>query len=238
MVNKIRKILRQIFNILYPQRCPVCDGIVEEPGESICLDCLGRLSYLLPPWCMKCGKRVEKGEELCPACREREHRFLRGRVLYEYDSVAPAIYRLKYGGRREYAKFFGCQLGEYLGDYLREIQPDALIPIPLHRARKRTRGYNQAQILARVLGEYTGISVETKILYREKNTRPQKNLNYAERQNNLKKAFIIKPNDVKLKRVVLVDDIYTTGTTIDEAATALIEAGVTEVYFIALACGA
>lgn len=237
MVKALKKIWRQLLSVFYPTRCPVCDGIVGEADESICLGCLIKLKYLEPPWCMHCGKKVPVGEELCPQCRERHQSFTRGRVLYEYDSVALSIYRFKYGNRREYGRFFGEQLAEYLGGYLREIAPDALVPIPLHRARKAARGYNQAEVLAKVLGESLGIEVATGLLRRVKNTVPQKKLNYQERQNNLKKAFIISSNDVKLERVVLIDDIYTTGTTINEAASVLREAGVKEVYFIALACG-
>ena len=128
-------------------------------------------------------------------------------------------------------------MAEYLGDFVKGIKPDALIPIPLHRARRISRGYNQAEILAKAMGECLGIRVETLLLKRRKNTVPQKKLNPEERQNNLKRAFIIARNDVKLERVVLVDDIYTTGITMNEAARVLKEAGVKEVYFVTLACG-
>lgn len=163
---------------------------------------------------------------------------MRGRALYEYESAAPAIYRFKYGGRREYADFFGEQTAEYLGGFIRDVKPDALIPIPLHRRRKIERGYNQAQLLAERVGGYLGLPVRSDILVRRKNTSPLKYQNPEERQNNLKKAFNITQNDVKLKRVLLVDDIYTTGSTMDEVAGTLREVGVEDVFFIALACGA
>ena len=163
---------------------------------------------------------------------------MRGRALYEYKSVAASIYRFKYGKRQEYADFFGEEIVRYLGDFIREVRPDALIPIPLHKKRLAKRGYNQAALLARAVGRYSGVPVNEKILVRVKNTTPLKLQNPAERQNNLKKAFNISQNDVKLKKVVLVDDIYTTGSTIDEAARTLKSAGVEDIYFIALACGA
>lgn len=237
MARKLKKIGRQLLSVLYPVRCPVCDEIVREQGESICLNCIGKLKLLSPPWCMKCGKKVEQGEEYCARCKQKKNFYHRGRVLYEYDSVALPIYRFKYGNRREYAQFFGEQMAEYLGDFVKGIKPDALIPIPLHRARRISRGYNQAEILAKAMGECLGIRVETLLLKRRKNTVPQKKLNPEERQNNLKRAFIIARNDVKLERVVLVDDIYTTGITMNEAARVLKEAGVKEVYFVTLACG-
>lgn len=226
-----------LTQMLYPLRCPVCDDIVVPAGEKICLRCLKKLKLLTPPWCMKCGKKLAVEGELCADCRTREHRFARARALYEYESAAPAIYRFKYGGRREYADFFGEQTAEYLGDFIRDAMPDALIPIPLHKRRQIRRGYNQAQLLAEHIGEYLGLPVRSDILVREKNTSPLKYQNPEERQNNLKKAFNIAQNDVKLKRAILVDDIYTTGSTMDEAAGTLKAAGVEEVFCIALACG-
>lgn len=229
---------KRAVQLLFPLHCPVCDEIVTPSGEKICLKCLRKLKLLTPPWCVKCGKKLAGEGELCTDCQGREHQFIRGRALYEYESAAPSIYRFKYGGRREYAEFFGEQMAEYLGDYVRGVNPDALIPIPLHRRRKLQRGYNQAQLLAQAVGERLGMPVCTDLLVRSKNTRPLKYQNYEERQNNLKKAFNVARNDVKLKKIILIDDIYTTGSTIDEAARALKAVGVSEIYFVTLACGA
>lgn len=234
----IRILWNGILQAVYPRRCPVCDGIVRQRGEKICLECMGRLKLLTPPWCMCCGKKVEEGEEYCRDCRERKHMFERGRALYEYDSAAESLYRFKYAGRREYAEFFGEQITDYLGDFIRDIRPDGFVPIPLHRRRQARRGYNQAALLADAVGRRTGIPVYRHLLVRVRNTAPQKKLNRAERQNNLKKAFNIPENDVKLKTILVFDDIYTTGSTIDEAARALRAAGAERIYFITLACGA
>lgn len=227
-----------VLQLLFPLRCPVCDDIVTPAGERICLGCLKRLRLLTPPWCMKCGKKLAQEGEFCADCRRRAHLFTRGRALYSYESAAASIYRFKYGGRREYAEFFGEQMAEYLGEFIRSVRPEALIPIPLHRRRLAARGYNQAELLARAVGRRTGVPVWADYLVRVKNTVPLKYENPKERQNNLKKAFNIARNDVKLKRVILIDDIYTTGSTMDEAAETLRGAGAEEIYFIALACGA
>lgn len=226
------------LQLLFPLRCPVCDRIVKPSGEKICLECLGRLQLLTPPWCMKCGKKLAEESEYCGDCTRRAHEFRRGRALYTYGSAAMSIYRFKYGGRQEYADFFGEQMAEYLGCFIRSMEPEGLIPIPLHRKRKVTRGYNQAELLARAVGERLGIPVYTDLLVRKRNTVPLKYENPEERQNNLKKAFIIVRNDVKLEKVMIVDDIYTTGSTMDEVSRVLKAAGVREVTFIALAIGA
>ncbi len=227
-----------LLQVLFPLRCPVCDEIVRQAGEKICLKCMSVPKLLTPPWCMKCGKKLAGEEEYCSDCKEKSHFFIRGRALYEYGSAAPMIYRFKYGGRREYADFFGEQIAEYLGDFIRRTDADALVPVPLHRKRKAVRGYNQAELLAKALGKAMKIPVAADLVVRVKNTEPLKYENPKERQNNLKKAFLIRQNDVKLKRVIIVDDIYTTGSTMDEIARALREAGIEKVYCIALACGA
>lgn len=223
--------------LLYPLHCPVCDGIVSDMEEQICPECERKLRLLMPPWCMRCGKKVEEGQELCADCTVRQHTFLRGRALYEYDSIAPSLYRFKYSHRQEYAAFFGEQAAGYLGEFIRGVHPDALIPIPLHPARKNKRGYNQAELFADQLGQRMGIPVRKDYLVRVKNTVPLKYLNPSQRQNNLKKAFNIRGNDVKLEVIILIDDIYTTGATMDEAASVLKSAGVKSVYCLTLACG-
>ncbi len=238
---KILKILKRTAegaaDLLFPRRCPVCDGIVREAGEKICLSCLGKLKLLTPPWCLCCGKKLSEETEYCPECRETKQPFARGRMLYEYQSAAPGIYRFKYGGRREYADFFGEQAALYLGDFIRSVTPQALIPIPLHKKRERKRGYNQAELLAEAIGRRMGVPVLRRALVRTRNTVPLKCLNPLERQNNLKRAFKIARNDVKLKTIIIIDDIYTTGSTIKEAARVLKQAGAEKVYFITLAGG-
>ena len=235
---KLREWCNGVLRVVYPVHCPVCDEIVDEPGEKVCAECLRKIKLLTPPWCMRCGRKVEDGEEYCRDCRGSRHVFDRGRALYEYADAAASIYRFKYAGRREYADFFGEEIAEYLGDFIRQIQPDGIVPIPLHRRRYAKRGYNQAELLASETGRRLGIPVYPKMLVRVRNTVPQKKLNPQERQNNLKKAFNIGRNDVKLKVILVFDDIYTTGSTIDEAARVLREAGAEKIYFITLACGA
>ncbi len=225
------------LQLLFPRRCPVCDEIVQPAGEKICMPCLKKLKYITPPYCMKCGKPVEKGQEYCRDCHRTPHRFVCGRALYEYRSVSAGIYRFKYGGRREYADFWGEELAAYLGDFVRATGAQALIPVPLHGKRLRKRGYNQALLLAKELGSHTGVPVYGDYVARIRDTAPLKLLSPWERQNNLKKAFIIKQNDVKLEVAIIIDDIYTTGSTVDGVAAVLLDSGVRQVYFIALSCG-
>lgn len=233
----IKKAVRIAERLFFPLRCPFCDDIVASFGEKVCPTCAGKRMLVTPPFCMRCGKKLNTEDEFCGDCKEKPHSFVRGRTLYDYESVAGSLYRFKYAGRKEYADFFGEELAFYLGGFIRNINPDALIPIPLHAKRQNSRGYNQAALIADNLGKYLNIPVRTNYLVRVKNTIPLKRLNPKERQNNLKKAFNIMQDDVKLKTVIVVDDIYTTGSTIDEAAITLKAFGTEQVYFVALACG-
>jgi ComF family protein len=151
--------------------------------------------------------------------------------------VKESVYRLKYSNRREYAISYAQELARVYGGWIEEKGVEALVPIPLHPKRQRRRGYNQAQLIARELGRLLDIPVETKLLKRVINTRPQKELNDKERKNNLKKAFKICTNDVQLNQVLLVDDIYTTGSTMDGAAEELKKAGVGNVYVVSACIG-
>ena len=145
--------------------------------------------------------------------------------------------RFKAGGRYEYGRFYGRRLAEELGDTIRSWKPECIVAVPVHRSRLRTRGYNQAEVIARSLGRELGIPVDTRLIRRSKKTVPLKNLTLAERQNNLKKAFKLCRNDVKLKTIIVIDDIYTTGNTIDAVSNVLKQKGVENVYFLTISIG-
>jgi ComF family protein len=226
-----------VLNLLFPRRCPICDEPVRIGEGLACAACLPRISYLGEPTCLKCGKNSAGDAEFCPDCAERSHHFDRGIALFEYQSIAGAVYRFKYSGRQEYAEFFGAEISQKLADDIRRLKPDCLIPVPIHKKRLRSRGYNQAAELAKVISRHLSIPVDDKLVKRIKVTAPLKNLNLKERQNNLKKAFKIIRNDVKLDRVIIIDDIYTTGSTIDAMAKELRNIGVSKIYFVALSIG-
>ena len=234
----MHKLIDVTSGLLFPPRCPICDELVPLWEQGICMICLKRIQYVKSPRCLKCGKQVrEQTIEYCEDCAQRPHAYREGRALYDYKEVAPAIYRFKYGGRRAYAQVFGQELAFYLGDCIRGWKPDGLVPVPMYPGKERRRGYNQAALLAKALGAAMGIPVYDKILRRVKNTQPLKLLNPEERLNNLKKAFILTQNGVKLSTIVIIDDIYTTGSTIDTIAKVFLEQGVENIYFVTLAIG-
>ena len=238
-VKKWEVCLETAASLLYPPRCPVCDRLLGMGMQRMCPACRRRVHYLSGSLCCRCGKKLSDCEaEYCGDCRRGQHVFTAGRALYEYEDIAPALYRFKYGGCREYADFFGRELAGQLGAYIRSLVPDGLVPIPMYPAKERRRGYNQAGLLARALGRELELPVYPKLVSRNRNTRPLKNLNCEERVNNLKKAFNLAQNGVKLKTIILVDDIYTTGSTMDQVSAVLLAGGCERVYFVTLAVGA
>ena len=238
MTGKKNTILTALTDLLFPRRCPVCDRPAEPSGAYICTACRKKLVYITEPRCCKCGKQLQEAEkEYCHDCGTGAHIYDRGTALYTYGSIRPALYRLKYGGRREYGEFLGRELAARLGREILSWKPDALVPVPRHPVREKKRGYNQAALLAEELGKQLDIPVFPHLVERTRNTSPQKELDGAARQINLKKAFKITQNDVKLNTIVIIDDIYTTGSTIDAVASACRAAGIKHVYFAALAIG-
>lgn len=238
LAAKITKTAKEAALLLFPTRCPVCDGVVKRKEGLICTGCRNGFKTVTEPFCLSCGKPLSaESSQYCNDCAGKPHKYIRGRALYEYESAAASIYRFKYGGRREYARFFGREIAGCLEKFIRKAAPDALIPVPLSRKRLSRRGYNQAQLLAEVIGEEMGIPVFPHLAVRVRDTLPQKELNAQERQNNLKRAFKICRNDVKLSTIIIIDDIYTTGSTIDAMAYELRQAGIKHIYFAALAIG-
>lgn len=211
---------------------------MDSQGE-MCGDCAGKLKYITSPSCMVCGKQLDDElAEVCSDCGRRCHSFIRGVGALAYTKeIKQSMYRFKYSNRREYAVFYADMLVKLKGHIIMSWKPDVIIPVPLHAARYRKRGYNQAALVAEEIGKMLKIPVEEKLLTRTVNTAPQKELNDKERTKNTKNAFQATHNIVKYKRVLLVDDIYTTGATLDACSDALTNAGAAQVYFAAVCIG-
>ena len=232
------KICDIILDFLFPRRCPFCDEIVFF-GDLICRRCKDRIPYTGEDHCLKCGKKLLDNErEYCRDCMCTVHHFARGRSLYVYSgNVRSAITRFKYHGRKEYSEFFGRDLAKHLGSFIKKCHPDIIIPVPVSREKMKKRGYNQSELLAEKISEQMGIPVDRTLITRIKNTPPMKELSRIERMKNLKGAFKINVHDVKCRNVLIVDDIYITGSTIDAMAEELKKTGTQNVYFVALAAG-
>lgn len=229
--------LKHLMEFFFPNHCPICDRALL-PGEEICKPCEKIPRIVRPPVCEKCGKHIEEeGRSFCFDCARTPRAYERGLSLYEYASIHDSVFAFKYSGRPEYGRYYGRKMAEAYASFIREVNPDAIIPIPLHKDRLRARGYNQAAILAEEISKAAKVPFIGNRLIRPNRTSNQKKLGRGQRQNNMKKAFHIAENDVKLRTVIVVDDIYTTGSTIGAAAAVLRSVGVERIYFLTLATG-
>lgn len=232
-----------LLHLLFPPRCPFCDRVLFHSlfaqSPLVCRECQGIPEYVKEPACCKCGKPLQdEREEYCYDCSRKDLAYAQGKALWAYkDPVKGSLYRFKYQNRREYAGYYSLELARAYGEWIRRCGISAVVPIPLSRKRLRQRGFNQAELVARKLGKEMGLPVFPELLLRVRDTRAQKELNDEERKNNLKRAFKSSANKVQLDHILLIDDIYTTGTTMNEAAKELKRAGATEIYCLSISIG-
>lgn len=234
---------KNIVHLLFPRRCPICDEAIFSSvfmkTELCCSKCKSIPEYVQEPVCKKCGKPIEnEREEYCYDCQKYPRSFVQGKALWIYKGkIKQSMYRFKYQNRQEYARYYGSEIVRVYGTWIQKNKIEAIIPIPLHRTRKRQRGYNQAELLAIEIGRQMNLPVYPGLLRRVRKTHAQKNLDDIERKNNLKKAFKTPKNNVQLRHILMVDDIYTTGSTMHEAALELKKAGIEYVYCISVCIG-
>lgn len=240
-----RSIMRGIVSLLYPPVCPVCDKTLP-PGEKgrLCGRCGGKLKPIASPACLKCGRQLEQPEqEYCLQCSKRSYHFKRGFSVFSYEGEArELILKLKYNGRKDIAEYLANITIEKYGTSLERIGADAVIPVPIHKKRLNQRGYNQAQAIAEIIAEKLNIPCAEDVLVRTKQTEAQKELSVHERLLNLYDAFGINEialeqykKRMTLEKVILVDDIYTTGSTMECCSRTLTQCGIKEIWFICIA---
>lgn len=203
------------------------------------MECVKKIVYIGDENCLKCGKPLDVDDkEYCHDCAKTKHIFDRSAAVFPYsDGLKQSIYRFKYKGCREYGKWYAVQMADKLGRLIKIWSPDVIVPVPMYAKKQRARGYNQAEIIACELGKIIHVPVSTQFLKRNKNTVPMKEVSEHDRSKNLENAFIADKNVVKYKKILLVDDIYTTGATLDACAAVLKKYGVEKVYGACLCIG-
>ena len=227
-----------LLNAVYPRRCPICDGLLSREELYLCRNCVEKIHPILGARCKKCGKPVGSEEEFCRDCSRTRHSFDRGFAPYGYHGELEAsLMRFKYHERQEYAGFYAHAAFFYVGKQIQRRNPEVLVPVPLHPARQRKRGYNQAAVLAKVVADELGLPFCEDMLVRRKYTTPQKKLDNLERANNIKTSMDIGRVYPEYRNILLVDDIYTTGVTIDVCAGLLKKAGARHVYYSSVCVG-
>lgn len=218
------------MDLLFPRWCLGCG----KEGDFLCPSCRETLPSITTPLCPRCG-HPEPGGNLCPPC-SREPSALNGiRAPFRFEGlVREAIHQMKYRNLRALAE----PLAQLLGDFLSEnkVPGEVLVPVPLHAKRLRVRGYNQSQLLAQELGKRAGLGVISDSLVRPGLATPQaRTTSVRERKRNVAGAFACRDERLKERRVLLIDDVATSGATLEAAADALKKIGAASVWGLVLA---
>lgn len=222
-----------LLEFLFPPRCAICGNLLplEEEERRLCADCKKEIPFLLGETCQLCGRKVTQ-DMLCTRCRLADYPFAAGIAAFSYETMRRAIAEFKFHGYRRDAKQLGSLMAEYLKRYHTDWirWTDLLTEVPLHPKKQRRRGFNQVDLLCREIAERTELVYVPDTLARRVDTLPQSTLSEEKRRDNLRDVFLaVKEQEIAGKRILLIDDIFTTGATLRECTRALLRAGAAEV---------
>ncbi len=242
VVAALETLLRSTFSVLFPSDCRLCSTPLTNISRiPVCEECLAEIHPVRAPQCILCGDRLASaqllmGDGRCVHCRDDEPAFDRALAFGEYQGpLRGLIHLLKY----ENVTPVAGPLGEMLAQTISELLPASntqrplLLPVPLHKSRRRSRGFNQAELIARAAAKHLAqkFEVSSSLLVRHRETISQVGLSREERMENMRDAFrVVDRHRVKGRAVVLVDDVMTTGTTLSECARVLKSAGAERVW--------
>lgn len=240
----IRAAIDALVSVLFPAPCRICGDVLTNARLlPICGECLAALSPLKGPWCAICGRPFasllasDSGTPLCFACRKGVYGFDHARSYATYsDEMASAIGLLKYEKLTSLGNWFAGRLQERIKSEPEIFVADVVVPVPLHAARLRERGYNQAELIARPLAKKLGLPLRAYLLVRTKPRPPRLLLSRRERWESVRGAYELRRGaKVDNLRVLLIDDVCTTGATLDSCARALRRAGAKSVTGLTVA---
>ncbi len=228
------KFLNFLLTFIYPKTCMSCNTLLNYNSKlELCDKCAEDFEPYKGNRCVNCDRPMENTGE-CSICKSEKLYFDRGYCVYPYDgAVRKAILNFKFKNMALYYIYLGSKMTEYYFNYIMD-EYDYITAVPIHKKKLKNREYNQAELLAEYIAEQTNLEY-CPILKRIVNTKSQNALNKKERMDNIKNAFIInKSIDVKNKSILIIDDIFTTGTTINECSKILKKSGAFKVEFLAL----
>ena len=233
-------LIERLFQFILPSQCPCCETYLEEGRKGICPDCFSKIRWIAPPFCSICGMpfvSTEVENHPCGACVKKTKYFTMARALGYYEGpLQETIHRWKYEGKSSLSPIFGEWMAEKFPHYWDPKGFDLILPVPLHIRRLRERGFNQALLLAKELSRRTGIPCRMRVLQKKVPTLPQVQLSGAEREKGVRGSFhILRGEELEGKTVLLVDDVYTTGATVNECSKVLLAAGTARVDIFTLA---
>ncbi|MBU3943165.1 MAG: ComF family protein [Proteobacteria bacterium] len=230
------------MELIYPSRCYCCQSVFTRKGQVVCADCLARVHYLQSPLCSCCGREFPDSsgnDHLCGFCLRQPPVYGRAQGVVRYeDPVSHLLHRLKYTADTSTLPALAQVIKPFVHDLAQEFQPqnDRIVPVPLFPARLKKRGLNQSLLLARIFFPQAGDALLVDAMIRTRDTPPQTTLDGDARRKNLRAAFAVRyPAAVQGRRIFLVDDVFTTGTTVSECSRVLLAAGAVEICVVTVA---
>lgn len=236
----MKSFLPGLADAVFPPRCMACGAVLSEKGRPFCIPCFSQIKFIRSPLCDYCGRPFPEGEEkdhLCGDCLVSAPAFLAARALGQYErALMDVIHRFKYGGKVSLGERLGTMMAEYAYPSFLISDYSLVMPVPLHPRRLRQRGFNQALILAREISRRFSLDLDFSSLRRSVFTAPQVGLGRDMRELNIKGAFsVAAPARIKGAKILLVDDVYTTGSTVHECARLLMKNKAERVAVLTLA---
>jgi len=237
------KIGKSLINLIYPNQCEVCRAALGPFKKTgLCNICRDRIKLIQLPSCGLCGRQLKKNTgsmKHCRDCVNADFYFERNWAACRYNGVLKeCIHLFKFKDRRNLLPVFGELMVSFARRHIRLSDFEQIVPVPLHRAKIRERGFNQAGALAGAFSKNVSIPCATGCLIKVRRTHPQNELSKEKRMQNLKGAFrVSSPSLLKNKSILLIDDVFTTGSTLNECAGAALASGARRVECLVLARG-
>ena len=230
MLPQLTRLKEAALDLILPKRCLGCD----KEGAYICSSCVLKLPKALPPIYPLCGL-PQISESLCPSCIKNRHEIDGIRSPFRFEGIVrQAVYQFKYNNLRDIVQTLAILMAEYLEN--NPLPGEVLVPVPLHSKRLKRRGYNQSQLLAHEMGKTTGIQLTNNYLQRIRATLPQTDTSgLKQRLGNVSGAFNADSTKLEGQSIILIDDVSTSGATLNACAGALKRAGAATVWGLTLA---
>jgi ComF family protein len=235
-MQKNSSLFRKLIDLLIPLRCVKC-GLVIEKEEGLCVTCWPRIPFIVKPYCFCCGRPFDfeiEEEALCGVCSRDLPSYATARSVFSYtEESRDLILKFKHADYLSAAPLYGKWMAHILDD----IKDPLCVPVPLHWTRLFRRTYNQAALLAREVAQIKGWTYAPSLLKRKKRTPSQGYLSKTERYKNVNRAFSVDDSKkilLKGKTILLIDDVFTTGATLERCAQTLLKAGAKEVHALTL----
>ena len=227
--------LNRIFNLIFPRICLHCGANLNSNEDLICANCSENLVFRKGDLCPKCNAVLKSNK--CEMCDEINYAFDNAFSAFKYSKVIKSlVHSIKYNEMKKVGKFLAVSMAEYWTNQVNITDIDYVIPVPLHKVKKRMRGYNQAKLIGENFAKLMNFNFESSLIKRINFTKTQTKLTKLQREKNIKNAFeVSNARKIKNKRFLIIDDVFTTGSTVNEISEILRNFNADKIYVLTAA---